>query len=314
MSTQHKDRNFKISPLVIGTRGSPLAVAQADETKNRLIKVHGFSEECIKIKIIKTTGDIVLDRPLSQIGGKGLFTQEIEESLLCRTIDIAVHSMKDMPTSLPEGLEISTILPREDVRDSFVSEKFKSINELPIGCTVGTSSLRRKAQLLSKRPDLKIVEFRGNVQTRLKKLQNGVAEATFLACAGLIRLGLKELVNPIEVSDMLPAVAQGAIGIEQRSNDEIVSKILSPINDKKATTQLITERSFLSQLDGSCRTPIGGYAEILGDQIVFKGEIIRPDGSEIIKDIWKGSVSDAFEIGYNAGRLLKEKGGAGFFE
>ena len=314
MSTQDKDRNFEIHPLVIGTRGSPLAVAQADETKNRLIKSHGFSEEAIKIKIIKTTGDIVLDRPLSQIGGKGLFTQEIEESLLSGIIDVAVHSMKDMPTLLPKGLEISTILPREDVRDSFVSERFKSINELPIGCTVGTSSLRRKAQLLSKRPDLKIVEFRGNVQTRLKKLQDGVAEATFLACAGLVRLGLNELVNPIEINDMLPAVAQGAIGIEQRSDDEIISKILKPINDEKATTQLITERSFLSQLDGSCRTPIGGYAEILGDQIVFKGEIVRPDGSEIIKDVWKGSVSDAFDIGYNAGRLLKEKGGAGFFE
>ena len=314
MSTQYKDRNFELNPFVIGTRGSPLAVAQAEETRNRLIDTHGFCDEAVKIKVIKTTGDIVLDRPLAEIGGKGLFTQEIEESLLYGNIDIAVHSMKDMPTSLPEGLEISTILPREDVRDSFVSKKFKSIDELPIGCTVGTSSLRRKAQLLSKRPDLKIVEFRGNVQTRLKKLQNGVAEATFLACAGLLRLGLDDLVNPIDVNDMLPAVAQGAIGIEQRSNDEIVSEILQPINDKKTTTQLITERSFLAELDGSCRTPIGGYAEIQGDQIIFKGEIIRPDGSEIIKDIWQGSISDAFEIGFNAGRLLKEKGGAGFFK
>ena len=195
MTLQYKDRNYDEFPFVIGTRGSPLAIAQAVETRKRLMTAHNFPDHFFNLEIIKTTGDKILDRPLSQVGGKGLFTKEIEEALLSGVIDIAVHSMKDMPTELPKGLRIGALLPREDVRDSFVSLKYKSLRDLPLGTTVGTSSLRRRAQLLAKRKDLKIVEFRGNVQTRLKKLDQGVAEATFLACAGLNRLDMKSLIN-----------------------------------------------------------------------------------------------------------------------
>ncbi len=314
MDSQDKVRDYKLKPLVIGTRGSPLAVAQAKETRNLLMKAHSLPKEAFFIKIIQTTGDIVQDRPLSEIGGKGLFTVEIEASLMDGSIDIAVHSMKDMPTSLPAGLTISTILPREDVRDSFVSRKFKKISELPSGSTVGTSSLRRRAQLLSQRPDLNVVEFRGNVQTRLRKLDAGIADATFLACAGLSRLNLTNLINPIEINDMLPAVAQGAVGIEQRSDNEQLSDFLAPIHDHKTAVQLLTERSFLSELDGSCRTPIGGLAEIAQEKIIFYGEILRPDGSQVIKNKWNGKVSEAALIGKKAGQMLKEKGGEDFFK
>ena len=314
MNVQYKVRDYNDRPLVIGTRGSPLAVAQAEETRRRLMNFHGLRETAFVIKIIQTTGDIVQDRPLSEIGGKGLFTVEIEEALLSGSIDIAVHSMKDMPTSLPEGLEISTVLPREDVRDSFVSRKFNTIYELPEGCTVGTSSLRRRAQLLSRRPDLKVVEFRGNVQTRLRKLDEEIAEATFLACAGLSRLNLFDLINPIEISEMLPAVAQGAIGIEQKSDNEEIREFLIPIHDKKTELQMLVERSFLLELDGSCRTPIGGFADIVDEKITFYGEILKSDGSQIFKDIWRGNLSEAASIGTNAGQILKEKGGEGFFK
>ncbi len=314
MNVQHKVRDYNALPLVIGTRGSPLAIAQAEETRSRLMDAHELPETAFIIKIIETTGDLIQDRSLAEIGGKGLFTIEIEESLLNGSIDVAVHSMKDMPTLLPDGLTISTILPREDVRDSFVSPKYKRIGELPKGCTVGTSSLRRRAQLLAQRPDLNVVEFRGNVQTRLRKLEEGVAEATFLACAGLYRLRLLDLINPIEVSEMLPAVAQGAIGLEQTMDNEELRIFLAPIHDKKTELQLIVERAFLSELDGSCRTPIGGLAQIVKDKIIFKGEILKPDGSQIFKDTWSGNVSDAAHIGKMAGLILKEKGGDGFFK
>ena len=314
MDAQYKVRDYSISPFVIGTRGSPLAVAQAEETRNRLMNAHKLPKTAFLIKIIQTTGDRVQDRPLSEIGGKGLFTVEIEESLLNGSIDLAVHSMKDMPTSLPSGLIISTVLPREDARDSFVSIKYKTIDELPKGCTVGTSSLRRRAQVLSRRPDLKVVEFRGNVQTRLRKLDEGVAEATFLACAGLVRLGLNNLINPIPIEEMLPAVAQGAIGIEQMADNEEIRKLLAPIHDRDTELQLLVERSFLEELDGSCRTPIGGLANIYDKKITFHGEILKPDGSLIFKDVWSGDVTEAAYLGKNAGTILKEKGGDDFFK
>ena len=314
MNAQYKVRDYHVSPLVIGTRGSPLAVAQAEETRSRIMRAHGLPKTAFLIKIIQTTGDMVQDRPLSEIGGKGLFTVEIEDSLLNGSIDIAVHSMKDMPTLLPKGLTISTVLPREDVRDSFVSLKYKTINELPEGSTVGTSSLRRRAQLLSRRPDLSVVEFRGNVQTRLRKLDDGVAEATFLACAGLTRLGLNDLINPIPIEEMLPAVAQGAIGIEQKSDNDLIRKLLEPIHDKNTELQLLVERSFLAELDGSCRTPIGGLANIKDKKITFHGEILKPDGSHIFKDVWSGDLTDADVLGKNAGKILKEKGGDDFFK
>ncbi len=313
MSNQVKQRNFQKNPFLVGTRGSPLAVAQARETVDKLALCHEMPNSAFKIKIISTKGDSILDRPLSEVGGKGLFTKEIEEELLNKKIDIAVHSMKDVPTILPAGLEISTVLAREDERDSFISFKYKSINELPLASVVGTSSLRRRAQLLSIRPDLKIVEFRGNVQTRLKKLETGIADATFLACAGLRRLKMMHLLNPVDINQMLPAVAQGAIGIEQRVEDSDVRALLKPLNDKKTFNQLLVERAFLSELDGSCRTPIGGHAYIQDKSVTFYGQILRSDGSEVISDVWTGDVADAIRIGRDAGKTLKEKGGEGFF-
>jgi hydroxymethylbilane synthase len=302
------------TPLRIGTRGSPLALAQAHETRDRLAAAHGLAEDAFAIEVIKTTGDQVQDRALSEIGGKGLFTKEIEEKLLDGSIDLAVHSMKDMPTVLPGGLEISCLLPREDVRDAFISHRHAGIAALPEGAVVGTSSLRRRAQLLHRRPDLEVVEFRGNVQTRLRKLEDGVAEATFLAAAGLRRLGRADLAETaISVEDMLPAVAQGAIGIETRIDAVETKALLAPLHDGPTDQRLQAERAFLAGLDGSCRTPIGGLALIEGDQLWFRGEIIRPDGSQIHKTERRGSLSDAANMGADAALELKRLGGDGFF-
>lgn len=300
-------------PLKIGTRGSPLALVQAHETRRRLMEAVGLSESAFEIHVIKTTGDAVQDRPLSEIGGKGLFTKEIEAALIDGRIDIAVHSMKDVATALPDGLIIDCHLPREDVRDAFISQKYTSIADLPFRATVGTSSLRRKAQLLTMRPDLQIVEFRGNVQTRLRKLEDGVAEATFLACAGLERLGTPEIGNPIPTETMLPAVAQGAIGIERRIDDSVTAAMLSLINAPETGIMLAAERAFLAELDGSCRTPIGGLATLDGDQMTFRGQIIRPDGSQIFNGTWTGAAADGAAIGAAAGKELRLRGGEGFF-
>lgn len=309
MSTQYTSS----SPLKIGTRGSPLALVQAHETRSRLMAEHGMSEDAFEVVVIETTGDAVQDRPLSEIGGKGLFTKEIEVALFDGRIDIAVHSMKDVATVLPEGLEISTVLPREDVRDAFISLNYNSIAELPVGATVGSSSIRRRAQLLTIRPDLKLVEFRGNVQTRLRKLDDGIADATFLACAGLSRLGRMDIACPIEVNDMLPAVAQGAVGIEQRIGDDVISELLRPIRDPETATRISAERAFLRILDGSCRSPIAALALIDGDTLHFEGEILRLDGSMAYKDSWTGTVSDAVQIGKDAAYELKKRAGNAFF-
>ncbi len=302
-------------PLKIGTRGSPLALAQAHETRERLMAAHGLPEAAFEIVVIKTTGDRVTDRSLSEIGGKGLFTKEIEEALLAGGIDIAVHSMKDMPTVLPTGLAIPCLLPREDVRDAFVSLIHSSLAAMPEGAVVGTSSLRRRAQLLYRRPGLHIVEFRGNVQTRLRKLADGVAEATFLACAGLNRLGRAEVIRvAISPDEMLPAIAQGAIGIETRSGDDDAQALLAPIHHAPTATRLAAERAFLAALDGSCRTPIGGLAEIEGDGLRFRGEIIRPDGSERLATERRGPLADAAAMGADAAEELRSRAGPGFFE
>jgi hydroxymethylbilane synthase len=261
-------------PLRIGTRGSPLALAQAFETRDRLMAAHGLPESAFQIEVIKTTGDRVQDRSLSEIGGKGLFTKEIEEALQDSRIDIAVHSMKDAPTWRQSGLVLSTYLEREDVRDAFLCDSYSEVDKLPVGAVVGTSSLRRRAQLLARRPDLQTVEFRGNVQTRMKKLADGVADATFLACAGLNRLGHKEpMIRPIEPDVMLPAVAQGAIGIEVREADVDTIELLVPLDDAPTRKLLEAERAFLTALDGSCRTPLAGLANLRGDRIEFRGEI-----------------------------------------
>ena len=302
-------------PLKIGTRGSPLALAQAHETRNRLRMAHGLPEAAFEVVVIRTTGDRVTDRPLGQIGGKGLFTKEIEEALLSGQIDIAVHSMKDMPTNLPDGLTIPCLLPREDVRDAFVSLTHASLAAMPEGAIVGTSSLRRRAQLLHRRPDLKVVEFRGNVQTRLRKLADGVAEATFLACAGLRRLGQADLIRTaIDPDDMLPAAAQGAIGVETRAGDPTTADLLAPIHDRTTELRLAAERAFLGALDGSCRTPIGGLAELSGDRLRFRGEIIRPDGSERLATERSGAAADGAALGADAAAELRAKAGPGFFD
>ena len=299
--------------LAIGTRGSPLALAQANEVRNKILSSNALGPDKVKIEIIKTSGDKFLNTSLSKIGGKGLFTKEIQQALIDKRIDIAVHSMKDVETELPEKLVISTILKREDVRDSFISRKYSSITELPLGSVVGTSSLRRKAQLLNKRNDLKIVEFRGNVQKRLEKLDNNVAVATFLATAGLNRLGLVELINPISTDEMLPAVAQGAVGIEHLRSERI-EEILAPLNDSVSKKRVVAERAFLRELDGSCRTPIGGLAQKNNEELIFMGEIIRADGQEKIYDVWQGEWAMAEEIGREAGRELKSRGGKNFFQ
>ena len=299
--------------LIIGTRGSPLALAQANEVRNKLLSLDKIDPEKVKIEIIKTSGDKFLNTSLSKIGGKGLFTKEIQQALIDKRIDIAVHSMKDVETDLPEKLLISTILKREDVRDSFISRRYSSIADLPLGSVVGTSSLRRKAQLLNKRKDLKVVEFRGNVQKRLEKLDNNVAVATFLATAGLNRLGLVELINPISTDEMLPAVAQGAVGIEHLRGEKM-EEFLAPLNDSVSKKRVEAERAFLRELDGSCRTPIGGLAQKNNEELKFMGEIISANGEVKIHDVWQGDWAMAVEIGREAGREIKSKGGKNFFQ
>ena len=303
----------QLENLVIGTRGSPLALAQANEVRNKILSSNDLDPYKVKIEVIKTSGDKFLNTSLSKIGGKGLFTKEIQQALIDKRIDLAVHSMKDVETELPEKLVISTILKREDVRDSFISRKYSSIAELPLGSVVGTSSLRRKAQLLNKRNDLKVVEFRGNVQKRLEKLDKNVAVATFLATAGLNRLGLEELINPISTDEMLPAVAQGAVGIEHLRSEKIEG-ILEPLNDCVSKKRVEAERAFLRELDGSCRTPIGGLAQKNNEEFKFMGEIISADGQEKIFDVWQGDWAIAEEIGREAGRELKSRGGKNFFQ
>lgn len=303
------------SPFRIGTRGSPLALAQAYETRARLMAAFDLPEEAFEIVVIKTTGDRILDRPLKEIGGKGLFTREIEDDMLAGKIDIAVHSMKDMPVLQPQGLLLDTYLPREDVRDAFVSPSAPSLGALPKGTKVGTSSLRRKAQLLNRRPDLKVVEFRGNVQTRLKKLEDGVAACTFLAMAGLNRLGMAHVaVSIIEAEDMLPAVAQGAIGIERRADDGRAGAMLEAIHHGPTGQRLAAERAFLSALDGSCETPIAGLAELDGGILRLRGEILRTDGSEAISDDQSCPIEDGPEMGRAMAAGLLARAGEGFFD
>ncbi len=306
------------TPLKIGTRGSPLALAQAHETRARLMAAHALPEAAFEIVVIKTTGDdrslIDADRPLKEIGNKGLFTKEIEEAMLAGGIDIAVHSMKDMPTEQPKGLVLDCYLPREDTRDAFVSRHVATLADLAPGQVVGTSSLRRRAQLLNRRPDLKVVEFRGNVQTRLKKLDAGVADCTFLAMAGLNRLGMAEVASgAIGPEDMLPAIAQGAIGIERRAADDRVASLLAPLNDKPTTQRLSAERAFLAALDGSCETPIAGLALIEGEAIWLRGEILRPDGSERLFEEGRAPLAEAADLGIEMAAKLRARAPEGFF-
>ena len=299
------------TPLTIGTRGSPLALAQAYETAARLSAAHDLPREAFEVVVIKTTGD----RAPREIGGKGLFTKEIEEALLSGAIDIAVHSSKDMPAAQPEGLIRDCFLPREDVRDAFVSPHVASIADLPEGAVVGTSSLRRRAQLALVRPDLQMVEFRGNVQTRMRKLEEGVAVATFLAMAGLNRLGMGEVAcSAIAPEEMLPAVAQGAIGIERRQADARVAALLTPIHDVETGQRLAAERAFLIALDGSCETPMAGLALIEGESLWFRGEILRPDGSARLAGERRGPIAEGAAMGRDLALDLLAQAPAGFFD
>ena len=302
------------TPLKIGTRGSPLALWQAHEVRRCLMAAHDLPEAAFEIVVIKVLGDQILDRALKDIGGKGLFTREIEEALLDGGIDIAVHSMKDMPTLQPEGLVLDCYLPREDVRDAFVSPGCAGVVDLPQGAVVGTSSLRRRAQLAHRRPDLQLVEFRGNVQTRMKKLEEGVAVATFLAMAGLNRLGLAHVARgAIDPEQMLPAVAQGAIGVERRSADTRVAGLLDAIHDGPTGLRLAAERAFLARLDGSCETPIAGLAVLDGAALWLRGELLRPDGSEVIVGDLRGTATDGAEMGRDLADHLLAQTPAGFF-
>ena len=303
------------APLRIGTRGSPLALAQAYETRDRLAAAFDLPGEAFEIVAITTTGDAVQDRPLSEIGGKGLFTREIERDLLSGAIDLAVHSMKDMPVEQPAGLVLDTYLPREDPRDAFVSPALTSIAALPQGAVVGTSSLRRKAQVLHRRPDLGVVEFRGNVQTRLRKLAEGVADCTFLAMAGLNRLAAQGVpATPVAPDDMLPALAQGAIGIERRADDHRIAEMLAAIHDAQTGQRLAAERAFLAALDGSCETPIAGLAELDGTSLRLRGQVLRPDGSEALSEDRTCPVADGAALGREMARDLLTRAGPGFFD
>ena len=301
-------------PFKIGTRGSPLALWQAHEVRRCLMAAYSLPEAAFEIVVIKVTGDQILDKALKEIGGKGLFTREIEEALLDGGIDIAVHSMKDMPTVQPAGLILDCYLPREDVRDGFVSPAVVGLMDLPQGATVGSSSLRRRAQLAHRRPDLKLVEFRGNVQTRMKKLEDGVAVATFLAMAGLNRLGMAQHAKPIAVTEMLPAVAQGAIGVERRLADPRAEAMLAAIHHTPTGQQLAAERGFLARLDGSCETPIAGLAVLEGSTLWLRGEILRPDGTRVIAGELRGPVADAAAIGAALADQLLAEAGPGFFD
>jgi hydroxymethylbilane synthase len=300
--------------LRIGTRGSPLALAQAGMVRARLAAAHGVAAERIEVKIIRTTGDMIRDRPLSEVGGKGLFTKEIEEALIAREVDLAVHSAKDMPTLLPDGLLIAAVLPREDPRDVFISRKATSLRELPAGAVVGTASLRRQAQVKRLRRDLDVVTFRGNVETRLRKLDDGAVDATLLALAGLKRLGLEAHATAIlPLDDFLPAVGQGIVALETRADDDNTRALLDGVNAVDDAVALAAERAFLAVLDGSCRTPIAGHAVITGDRMSFRGLIARPDGSEAFETAREGARSDAAALGADAGHELKRRAGPNFF-
>jgi hydroxymethylbilane synthase len=300
------------APLRIGSRGSPLALVQVRTVRARLATALGLKEAAIEITIIRTSGDAIQDRPLSEVGGKGLFTKEIEEALLDRRIDLAVHSAKDMPTFSQPGLMLAACLEREDPRDVFISRKAASLAGLPKGATLGTASLRRQAIAKRTRPDLQVVPLRGNVHTRLRKLDDGEVDATILALAGLKRLGLAEDATAImSAEDFLPAVAQGAIGIETRTDDARTRELLARIDHADTSTAIACERAFLAELDGSCKTPIGGHADISGDTIHFRGLLAHPDGNPSCEHRSRGARADAIKIGTEAGRAIKRDAPAG---
>ena len=301
--------------LRLGTRGSRLALTQAGLVRDALAKtVSDLSAPgAIELVAIKTTGDAIQDRPLAEAGGKGLFVKEIEEALLSRRIDGAVHSMKDMPTAQPEGLAISAFLPREDARDVLIAGDLARIDDLPHGAIVGTSALRRKALLLHRRPDLRIVGLRGNVDTRLARRADGTVQATILALAGLNRLGRSGVGTAIPESEMLPAVGQGAVCVECRADDARIRAWLEAINDSATATCIAAEQALLAGLDGSCRTPIAGHAVLEGDgNLHLRALIAKPDGSAVLATERRGAARDGRAMGGDAAAELKQRAGPGF--
>ncbi|OCP11061.1 MULTISPECIES: hydroxymethylbilane synthase [unclassified Ensifer] len=305
---------MQTKPFRIGTRGSPLALAQAHETRDRLAAVHGLPPEMFEVVILSTKGDRITDRSLAEIGGKGLFTEEIEQQLLSAELDFAVHSSKDMPTKLPDGLCLSAFLPREDVRDAFIGRTAPKLMELPEGATVGSSSLRRQALIRRLRPDINVITYRGQVETRLRKLAEGQVDATLLAYAGLKRLGMAhvptELLDP---EDFPPAPAQGAICIESRAGDRRINDLLAAIDDPRTHEAVACERGFLATLDGSCRTPIAGLATSDGTHLRFSGMILTPDGRTHHRVAIEGKSTDAEALGRKAGEEIRAMAGPGFF-
>ncbi len=298
----------------IASRGSPLALAQAHVVRDQLAAAHGIDPQAIEIRVVRTSGDVIQDRPLSEVGGKGLFTKEIEDALLRHEADLAVHSAKDMQTQLPPGLIIAACLPREDPRDVLVSRTSQRIADLPSGARIGTSSLRRAALMRRLRRDVVVVPLRGNVETRLRKLDEGVADATLLALAGLRRLGLASVASAVlDPNEFVPAVGQGVIAIETRADDKRVRELVAKINDADAATALSAERAFLAELDGSCKTPIAGHARLIDGELRFHGLIVKPDGSCAYESVRNGPVRDAQRLGADAGRELKHKAGPDFF-
>ncbi len=299
------------SLLRIGTRGSPLALAQAHQVRDKLAGEAG----AIEIVVIKTTGDTILDKPLAEVGGKGLFTKEIDEAMLDGGIDLAVHSLKDVPTWLPDGIILPSVLEREDPRDAFISNKASCLADLPPGSVIGSAALRRQAQILHRRPDLKVITFRGNVQTRLRKLEEGRVDATLLALAGLNRLGCADVAaSIIPVDEILPAVGQGAIAMTCREGDDRALSLLAALNHGETLTCVTAERAFLEALDGSCRTPIAAQATISRGELRFRGLIARPDGSELLETSRTGAAGDAVRLGRDAGEELKSRAGPGFLD
>ena len=292
--------------FVLGTRGSPLAMAQAKETQARLATALDIDPDNIVLRPFTTTGDAIQDRALAEAGGKGLFTKELDAALLDGTIDLAVHSAKDLPTFLPDGLVIAGYLPREDVRDVLISRLADTLEGLPAGTIVGTASPRRQALVLRARPDLKVGLLRGNVGTRLRKLNEGEAGATLLALAGLKRLGLESHATRIfSVDEMLPAVGQGAIAITTRTEDSAMRDAVGQINHRDTEAALTLERAFLAVLDGSCRTPIAGHARLERGEIRFRGIVLRPDGREVVEVETGGTAGDAERLGRESGHDIK---------
>jgi hydroxymethylbilane synthase len=301
--------------LRLGTRGSALALVQANLCARLLREAHGWPEGAVEVRVITTSGDRLKDAPLSTAGGKGLFSREIEAALIAGEIDLGVHSSKDLSTVLPDGLILPVFLEREDVRDAFVSRIAKSVDDLPQGARLGSSSIRRAAQMLRNRPDLVVVPFRGNVDTRLRKLDEGVADATLLAVAGLNRLGRQDAITAyLDPKRFPPAPAQGAIGIEIREDDRKTAVLVAPLNHEPTRIAVTAERALLAVIDGSCRTPIGAYTELSETALVLTGQLLSPDGAEAFTATESGAPGEAEAIGRLLGEKLLALAGPGFLE